>query len=249
MTVSSQINKSGPYDGNGATNVFDYEFRIIDETHIRVIKTSTLGIETVLALGSGFTVSGVGDAGGGYVTVSATPIVGEKITLIRDVPFRQDTDLENQGAYYAETVEAALDLAAMRDQQLQEQIDRAVTIPASSDGAELGGLVGAIVALGGVADSITIVAGVASEVVAVAGVADQVALVPDMVGLAREWAEKPVDATVTGTADGRSALHWAEQARISAADAEALADLIGATIYDFGLLSEDVVGSEDWGTI
>ncbi|TKB32086.1 MAG: hypothetical protein E5W81_30905, partial [Mesorhizobium sp.] len=119
MTVASETNRSGPYNGNGVTTVFDYEFRIIKETHLKVIKTVTAtGVETTLTLGANYTVSGVGAAGGGQITALVAPVAGETITILRKVPFVQETDLENQGAYYAETVETVADLAAMRDQEL-----------------------------------------------------------------------------------------------------------------------------------
>lgn len=131
MTVPSETNRSGPYNGNGSTTVFDYQFRIVDEDHLKVIKTSALGVETVLIIDTDYVVSDVGEAAGGQVACTVAPAVGETITILRNVPFVQETDLENQGAYYAETVEDALDLAAMRDQQLSEEIERAVRVPAS----------------------------------------------------------------------------------------------------------------------
>ena len=137
MTVASETNRSGPYSGNGVTTVFSYGFRILDEDHIRVIKTSALGVETVLTIATDYTVSGVGNPAGGSVTLLSAPATGETVTLLRAVPFVQETDLENQGAYYAETVEDALDLAAMRDQQLAEELDRALRIPASSSAVDL----------------------------------------------------------------------------------------------------------------
>ncbi len=126
MTVSSEINKSGPYTGNGVTTVFAYGFRILDASHIEVIRTEG-GIDTTVSP-SAYSVSGVGSASGNVV-FSVAPASGQSITIIRNVPFTQSTDLENQGAYYAETIEQSLDLAAMRDQQLAEELSRAVKVP------------------------------------------------------------------------------------------------------------------------
>lgn len=135
MTVPSAINKSGPYTGNGVTTVFPYGFRILNASHIQVVRTEN-GIDTVLT--TGFTVSGVGAGGGGNVTFSVAPTAAQKITLIRNAPFVQNTDLQNQGAYYAETIEDALDLAVMRDQQMAEQIGRSLRLPASvSNGVDV----------------------------------------------------------------------------------------------------------------
>lgn len=117
MTVSSETNSAGPYIGNGATAVFPYGFRIVNETHIQVIKRSVAGVETILTLGVHYTVSGVGGQGGS-ITVLIPPAVGEVVKILRNVPFTQETALENQGAYFPDVVEAAFDLGAMRDQQL-----------------------------------------------------------------------------------------------------------------------------------
>lgn len=131
MTVPSENYRSGPYNGNGVTTVFDYGFRIIDESHIRVVKNIG-GIESTLNLGADYTVSGVGNIEGGQITTAAALATGATLTIIRDVPFIQEVDLENQGAYYAETIEESLDLGVMRDQQLAERMSRAVLVPASS---------------------------------------------------------------------------------------------------------------------
>jgi hypothetical protein len=166
MTVSSATNKSGPYLGNGTTTVFAYDFRILDASHISVIRTEA-GVDTVLT--TGFTVSGVGNDAGN-VTFAVAPTTGQTINLIRNAPFTQQVDLENQGAYYAETVEQAFDLAAMRDQQLQEQINRSVKIPVGQDSDVLDDLIEDVIRLADSVDEIDTVAGIAADVVIVAGV-------------------------------------------------------------------------------
>lgn len=176
MTVSSATNKSGPYTGNGVTTVFAYGFRILDASHIKVVRTEA-GVDTVLT--TGFTVSGVGNAGGGNVTFAVAPTAAQKITLIRNAPFTQSTDLENQGAYYAETIEEALDLAAMRDQQLQEQINRSVTIPVGQDTGVLDTLIEDVIRLTDSVDEIDAVAAIEAQVVTVAGIAADVSVVAD----------------------------------------------------------------------
>ena len=191
MTVSSTTDKSGPYNGNGVTVAFDYEFRILDATHISVVKKSAAGVETVLSLSEDYDVSGVGAAVGGTVTLDTPLPNGETLTIIRNAPFTQMTDLENQGAYFAETIERALDLGVMRDQQLAEGLDRAVKIPVSADASELDGLIEDIVRLGDSAANIDTVAGIAGAVAAVADVAADVsevsavaAAVPVVAGIA-----------------------------------------------------------------
>ncbi|MER8993534.1 hypothetical protein [Mesorhizobium sp. M0678] len=182
MTVASETNRSGPYIGNGVTTVFDYEFRIISQAHLRVIRTITAtGVEATLTLDADYTVSGVGAAGGGQVAILVAPPAGQTITILRKVPVVQETDLENQGAYYAETVETALDLAVMRDQELAEGLARAVKIPISADADTLPALVVNITRLAKSADKIDTVAGIAASVTTVAGIAAEIVAVPAQV--------------------------------------------------------------------
>lgn len=180
MTVASEISRSGPYNGNGVTKTFAYDFRILDAAHIQVIRAAVDGTETTLTLTADYTVSGVGNAGGGSITATVAPASGQTITILRKMPFTQETDLENQGAYYAQTIEDALDAAAMRDQELDEQLQRAIKIPASLDnqsGEFTDQLAINITRLAQSADEIDIVAVVADEVDIVAGIADDVSAV------------------------------------------------------------------------
>ncbi len=133
MTIASEANRSGPYACNGATTRFPYAFKIFDEAHVRVILTDEAGIETTLALGTDYTVTGVGDDGGGAVETAVAHPAGCLVTLILNVPFTQGTDLENQGAYFAETIERALDEGVQRDLQLAEEVARAFKLRASAD--------------------------------------------------------------------------------------------------------------------
>lgn len=176
MTVPSATSKSGPYTGNGVTTVFPYSFRILNASHIKVVRT-VAGVDTVLT--SGFTVSGVGNSSGGAVTFSVAPAVGQSITLIRNAPFTQTTDLENQGAYFAETIEDALDLAAMRDQQLQEQVDRSLKISVGSTSADTDLLVQSVKT---VASNISNVNAVASNISSVNAVAPVAGDIPTVAG-------------------------------------------------------------------
>lgn len=172
MTVSSQTNKSGPYNENGVTTNFAYQFSIRDAAHIKVVR-ALAGVETILALTADYTVTGVGNPSGGSVVIPV-PATGSTLTLIRNVPFTQELDLENQGAYNAEDVEAAFDLATQRDQQLAEEIGRAVKVPVSTDASDLDTLIEGVIALLGAVDDIAIVAGISADVVTVAGIATQI---------------------------------------------------------------------------
>jgi hypothetical protein len=137
MTIPSEVNRSGPYNGNGVTTAFEYQFKIYEPEHLRVILIDTDGSETVLNHEDDFTVSGVADDAGGNAVLNVAPTSGQKIVLLRGVPFTQDTDLENQGAYYAETVEVRLDLLTMQIQQIKEQTDRSILADYGQSGLKI----------------------------------------------------------------------------------------------------------------
>jgi hypothetical protein len=129
MTVASEVNRAGPYACNGTTVIFPFGFKIYDQSHVKVILIDSVGVETVLILGTDYSVTGVdNDAGGSIVAATAYP-AGKTITILLDVPFTQDIDLENQGAYYAEVVERGFDLVMQRLLQLKERMNRAFTAP------------------------------------------------------------------------------------------------------------------------
>lgn len=201
MTVPSEINRSGPYNGNGVTTSFPYEFRILSDQHVRVISRDLVsGVEVVLVRGVDYSVSGVGAVGGGAIVLSSALPLGLSLTVLRAVPFTQETDLENQGAYYAETVEEALDLAAMRDQQLMEMLNRAVKVPEGSDAGEGSlseELATGIVRLAQSADNIDAVAGSIQDVEAVSDAVDEVKVVAQNID-----ALKNASGSVLNLADG-----------------------------------------------
>jgi len=129
MTISSEISTAGPYDGNGVTTIFPYGFRIVDEDHIRVVLQDIFGVSTDLSLVDGdYTVSGVGNDAGGNVTVVVAPATGQKLTLLRNPPFTQETDLANQGPYNAEVVEDRFDMMVMQIQTVKEITDRSIQV-------------------------------------------------------------------------------------------------------------------------
>lgn len=233
MTVPSTTNRSGPYMGNGVTTSFSYEFRIVNPAHVTVIRAEG-GIETTLVLNTDYTVNDIGNAGGGSVVISPAPTTGQSIVILRDVPFVQETDLENQGAYYAETVERTFDLSVMRDQQLQEQIDRTVKIPPSADAASLGSLVRDIIRLGDSADNIDTVAN------NIADVNDVAANMPD-VNTVAGIADKINDVATEAKQSAGSAKASADRAELWAQEAGQHVDGVTPTVVRF---SGDAIETE-----
>ena len=66
MTVSSSTNRVS-YSGNGTLTTFAYTFKVFDQGDLTVILRSSTGTETVQTITTHYTVTGVGDVGGGNV--------------------------------------------------------------------------------------------------------------------------------------------------------------------------------------
>lgn len=130
MTVASSLAKAGPYACNGSNKVFDYAFKALDASHIKVYVTPPGGTPTLVT--TDFSVSGVGSDGGGTVTypVSAAALsAGNTVTIQRELPLTQAVDLENGGAFFAETHERAFDSMTMMIQQVAEKVARSLVFP------------------------------------------------------------------------------------------------------------------------
>lgn len=136
MSLSNE-NFRDDYTGNGATSVYGYNFKIFSEDDLRVLVQDTNGSISVLTLNTDYTVSGVGEAAGGNITLvdasqswldSGNLKSSYLLTIKRQLDFVQETDFINQGAFYPETHEAAFDLATMRDQQLNDLMSRSAKI-------------------------------------------------------------------------------------------------------------------------
>jgi hypothetical protein len=134
MTVNAETAKSGPYSGNGSTTVFAYAFKALDQAHLVVTLTVTsTAAETIKTLTTHYTVSGVGDDGGGNVTMGVAPASGETLTITRAVPQTQTTDLVNRAAVVPSTLETAIDRGVQMVQDFDEELTRALKLPVSTN--------------------------------------------------------------------------------------------------------------------
>jgi hypothetical protein len=129
MTISTTTIKNS-YNGNGSTSAFNYTFKISAESEMQVIIRSAAGTETVKTLTTHYTITGVGNAGGGAVTFTAgnIPVNGETVILRRVTAQTQAMDLIDNDPMSADTIENAHDKSIAIAQELQEQIDRSIKL-------------------------------------------------------------------------------------------------------------------------
>ncbi len=126
MTVSS-LNTKNSYNGDGSATSFAYQFPIHSTAELTVIERSANGTETIKSLGSHYSISDNGAAGGNVVFGSA-PASGVTVVLLRNTNLTQEVDYIENDAFPAETHEAAIDKLTLQIQEAQEEIDRSLKI-------------------------------------------------------------------------------------------------------------------------
>lgn len=128
MTVSAQtpINRS---TGNGVTTVFPYDFKILAAADILV---TVDGVAKTLNVD--YTVSGVGVGAGGNITMTVAPANLSSVVRRRNMALVRTTDYQDQGELPAATLDADIDATVLMVQQVDEQIGRALTLPAGVAG-------------------------------------------------------------------------------------------------------------------
>ena len=131
MTVQTSTLRAD-YTGNGATTSFPIPFAFSDNSHISVYRANVL-----LTLNSDYTVAGAGVGTGGTLTMATAPGSGVALTILRNVPYTQLTHFVPNDPLPASSLENALDLQTMQNQQQQEALGRAVTLPPGTTGVNV----------------------------------------------------------------------------------------------------------------
>ena len=124
MAVPDQVpfNQSA---ANGVTTVFPYTFLIVEEGQLSVYLDGVLQA-------SGYTVSGVGVAGGGNVTFTTAPANGVVVERIRETALTRTTDYPPNGDLLESTLDADFDKTWQAMQEINEHVGRAIKLPLGS---------------------------------------------------------------------------------------------------------------------
>jgi len=131
MSISSETDRND-YVGNGSVSTYSYSFRIFSSSHLLVTTLTSAGVESTLVLNTDYTVTGVGNSSGTIVLTTALAS-GTDLTIRRVLPITQTTDFRNQGSFFPESHEDALDRGIMIAQQQQDEIDRSLKVPETED--------------------------------------------------------------------------------------------------------------------
>ena len=128
MTISTTESRIS-YNGNGVTTVFAFPYRFLANADIVVVEVSSTGVETLKALTTDYTLTGVGDDAGGSVTMLVAPASGTRLVIYRNTAITQETDYISGDPFPAETHERALDRLTMIAQEIGSDADRSIKVP------------------------------------------------------------------------------------------------------------------------
>lgn len=136
MTISSSTRKAGPYSCTGAITQFPFAFKVFTTADVRVTLTDAAGVETTLTLGADYTVtlnSNQDSNPGGTVTTTQAYGSGNLVTLTSALQNLQPITLTNNGGFYPQVIDDALDRLTIMVQQLDEQVSRSYKVAVSSN--------------------------------------------------------------------------------------------------------------------
>ncbi|EEV2097144.1 phage tail protein [Escherichia coli] len=128
MTVSTEVDHN-EYTGNGVTTTFPYTFRIFQKSDLVVQVVDLNENITELILDTDYIVTGAGGYNGGNIILSKELVSGYQISISRELQVTQETDLRNQGKFFAEVHEDAFDKLTMLIQQVRSWFSLALRKP------------------------------------------------------------------------------------------------------------------------
>ena len=136
MTVTAEDREAGPFNGNDVATSFAFEFKVFEDTDLRVVETVG-AVESVLTLGSDYSVTlnaDQDDDPGGSVSYMVAGVVtalpaGRSLTIDSRVPRTQSLDLSASGM--PKSIEEALDKLTILAQELYRYALRVMLQPLS----------------------------------------------------------------------------------------------------------------------
>ena len=137
MTINSTTRKTSSLVGNGNTHTYPFAFKVFTDADVVVKKLeAATSIETTLTLGvsNDYIVTLSADQNsnpGGNITLKSggnnfNLPSGFSLVITSAVEPLQGTDLTNQGGFYPEVINDALDKATILHQQQQDELDRSI---------------------------------------------------------------------------------------------------------------------------
>jgi len=130
----SNSNSRTTLAADGATDDFDFTFKILDTSQVDVYLVEDANEDNAIlqTLTTDYTVTLSSTTEGGTVSFVTTPSTTFNVTMIRDVPYTQPTDLPVNAGFSERTLENAYDRIVMQTQQLYDLAIKTVRLPTTS---------------------------------------------------------------------------------------------------------------------
>lgn len=132
MTITTETNKIS-HTYSLAVSQYPFDFPVLEESHLKVYEGEGSDLTS-----ASYEITGLGDPAGGYIEFNGmtTPAVGNKITIVREVPYTQELDYQAYDPFPAESHEAAIDKLTMLLQQHAEELGRTMQSPITGESSE-----------------------------------------------------------------------------------------------------------------
>ena len=137
MTISSNDRRI-QYTATSGQTIFPYDFPIAANTEIEVKQTvDSTGVTSTLTLTTDYTVSDVGEASGGDITLVTGAATDDIITITGATPLTRTTDFSNAGDFLASDLNDQLDNQLKILQENDTKTSRAVLLADEDTSASL----------------------------------------------------------------------------------------------------------------
>ena len=124
MTVAVDLNRA-ELNANGSLTAFNFNFAYSAADQIKVYVVDASDNAALQSLTTDYTLSATSGSSG-TVTFGTPPANNTKVLILRQAPFTQSVDYQNNDALDAETLEGAFDKLTFQTQQLKAQVERSV---------------------------------------------------------------------------------------------------------------------------
>ncbi len=135
MTTDNQTLRR-VYNGDDATTNFPVTIFYTNVNQIEAVLRASDGTETVQVINTHYTLTAPNPTDpdlGGTLTMITPPATGETLIITVSIPYTQDTPYPLGGTFPSTDVENSLDRIIQIGRQLEERIDRTLSVPATAD--------------------------------------------------------------------------------------------------------------------
>lgn len=125
------------YTANAGQTIFNYTFKIFEDTDLNVYVTPAgQDANDSTDLTTAYTVSGVGLAAGGSITLTTPASINDLITIVSNVPSSRTTNYQNNGDFRPNTVNPDFDRVVSIAKKVEDLTNRALLSPQSQQGVK-----------------------------------------------------------------------------------------------------------------